>query len=245
MLGAALVPLLAGAALLLAPAAASAHPGETARTAITRADVSKPCPGDPIRADHVVRGSFPSALQGSYVMLPFTVPARTTAVRVKYCFDDNEAPTQPLADHTLDLGLYGPVARAGELWGPEQFRGWGGSSHPDVTVSAEGFSSESEYLARPRGHVPGKTTRGYRPGPIVPGRWAAELGVAAVAGRDYGDTDGAVAWRVEFEFGDDPKFADEPYEPAPYDTRPARSRRPGTWATCMCTPSIRRSATRR
>ena len=91
--------------------------------------------------------------------LPFDVPAGTTAVRVKYCFDQPEVPT-PNVRHTLDLGIYDPRG----------FRGWGGSSHPDVTLSPEGFSTEAEYLAKPKGNVPGKTTRGFRPGPIRPGQ---------------------------------------------------------------------------
>jgi len=33
------------------------------------------------------------------------VPAGTTAVRVKYCYDQPETPT-PNVHHTLDLGIY-------------------------------------------------------------------------------------------------------------------------------------------
>ncbi len=158
-------------------------------------------------------------------MLPFEVPRATTAVRVKYCFDQPDAPVStPVvsARHTLDLGLYGPRREGSRTWGMPEFRGWGGSSHPDVTVSAEGFSSEAEYTARPRIDPPGKTTRAFRPGPIRPGLWAVELGVAAVVPRALGDFDGKVGWRVEIELSDDPAFADEPYEPAAYDPRPAR-----------------------
>jgi hypothetical protein len=105
-------------------------------------------------------------------------------------------------------------------WGPDEFRGWGGSSHPDVTVSPAGFSSEEQYLARPKGHVPDRTTRGFRPGPIEPGRWAVELGVAAVVSQLEGDMDGRVAWRVEIELteGD----TGPPYEPAPYPRKPVK-----------------------
>ena len=84
--------------------------------------------------------------------------------------------------------------------------------------------------------MPGKTTRGFRPGPIPPGRWFAELGLAAIAGRALGDADGRVAWRVEVEYSSDPAFADQPYRKARYSTeaqaqegrlvhgRPARAR---------------------
>ena len=95
--------------------------------------------------------------------VPFDVPAGTTAVRVKYCFDQPEVPT-PNVRHTLDLGIYEPLRGGDQLPGVREFRGWGGSSHPDVTLSPEGFSTEAEYLAKPKGHVPGKTTRGFRPG---------------------------------------------------------------------------------
>jgi hypothetical protein len=83
----------------------------------------------------------------------------------------------------LDLGIYEPRSAANELWAEPEFRGWGGSSHPDVIVSSEGFSTEAQYLANPRGNVPGKTTRGFLPGPIRSGEGAVELGVAAVLPR--------------------------------------------------------------
>ena len=197
------------AALLLWPAAtAQAHTLATAADAIT-ASVAEPCPGDPIRIDQLTTGAFDSTLQGSFVRVPFDVPTGTTAVRVKYCFDQPEVPT-PNVRHTLDLGIEDPRG----------FRGWGGSSHPDVTLSAEGFSTEAEYLASPKGHVPGKTTRGFRPGRILPGRWTAELGLAAIAGRELGDTDGKVAWRIEIEYSSDPAFADQPYRKTPYPAKP-------------------------
>ena len=176
------------------------------------------CPGREIKPDRVITGEFGGELEKSYVLLPFQVPAGTTAIRVKYCHDQPDlAPPGVPNRHTLDLGLYGPRA---------EFRGWGGSSHPDVTVSAEGFSTEEQYLADPRVDPPGKTTRAFRPGPIVPGRWAVELGVAAIAGQELGDSDGKVAWRVEIALASDPAFADEPYRPTRV-RRAARTQRAG------------------
>jgi hypothetical protein len=165
----------------------------------------------------VITGEFPGDLEGSYVMVPFDVPAGTTQVRVKYCFDQPDSPTSSQLRHTLDLGLYEPRERTDQAWGIPEFRGWGGSSHPDVTLTAEGFSREADR----RKHVPGKTTRGFKPGAIEPGQWAAELGVAAV--EEQGDSDGKVGWRVEVELRSDAAFADQPYEPAPYDSGPART----------------------
>jgi hypothetical protein len=176
-----------------------------------------PCPGEPITPDRVVTGEFGAELRKSYVFVPFEVPAGTTAVRVKYCYDQPDAGATER--HTIDLGLYEPREVASRPWGIDEFRGWGGSSHPDVTVSPEGFGPRAESEDSPP-YVPGKTTRAFRPGPITPGQWAVELGVAAVIAE--GDSDGKVAWRVEIELDDDPAFADEPYRPANYSTKPVR-----------------------
>jgi hypothetical protein len=189
----------------------------------------QPCPGRAIETDRVITGEFGTGLAKSFVMVPFDVPRGATAIRVKYCFDRPESGT---SSHTLDLGLYEPRPGRSRLWGVDEFRGWGGSSHPDVTVSAEGFSTAAQYTASPRIEPPGKTTRAFRPGRIKPGRWAVELGVAAVIPQSEGDADGKVAWRVEIDLADDPAFADEPYRRARYDRAPAL-RRPGWYAGDM------------
>jgi hypothetical protein len=190
------------------------------------APLTTPCGGRAITPSKVITGEFGTELNKSYVMLPFDVPKGTTAIRVKYCWDRPESGT---SRHTLDLGIYEPRHWGDRVWGEREFRGWGGSSHPDVTVSAEGFSSEADYTANPRIEVPGKTTRAFLPGPIKPGQWAAELGVAAVIPQTDGDADGKVGWRVEIEFEDDPAFADEPYKPVKYDRR-AVPRHPGWYS---------------
>lgn len=163
------------------------------------------CSGAAITPTQVVTGQFPAALMGAYVMLPIEVPEGTTQVRVKYCWEGG--------GNTVDLGLW--QARDGDApWGVAQFRGWGGSSHPDVAISAQGFSTEAEYEAAPKGYVPGRTTRGFIPGPIPAGTWAAELGVGAVAATDANQL---ADWRVEIEISSDPAFAADPYVPADYD----------------------------
>lgn len=53
--------------------------------------------------------------------------------------------------------------------------------------------------------------------------------MAAVVPRSFGDLDEKVAWRVEIDLADDPAFADEPYQPARYDTTPAN--RAAGWYT--------------
>lgn len=192
-----------------------------------------PADTDPIQPDQSIEGEFGTDLERSYVLLPFDVPAGTTAVRVKYCYDqpDVKPPNSPIGN-TLDLGLYEARSDANDPWDEDEFRGWGGSSHPDVTVSENGFSSEAAYVAHPRTHVFGKTTRGFRPGAIRAGKWAVELGVAAVTSQLEGDADGKVAWRVEIELIDDPGYADAPYQPAPYDSTPANPD-PGWYAGDM------------
>lgn len=218
-----LAGILSACALLAFPAGAHAHELALA----TRAAAITPsgaCSGAEIEPAYEIEGSFPSSLQGSYVLLPFQVPQGTTAVRVKYCYDAADGPLASQAKNTLDLGIY-DARRTADVWGEREFRGWGGSSHPDVTISPEGF-------APVRGHVPGKTSRGFEPGPIPAGEWAVELGAGGIVPQAQGDSDGRVKWRVEIELSRDPAFADEPYAPAPYDTTSARSG-PGWYAGDM------------
>jgi hypothetical protein len=224
-------PVLAIVALSLlvcAPAAIAQQPPQTI-PAEPGAGLTAPCGGRAITPDRVIAGEFGTNVNKRYVLLPFDVPRGTTAVRVKYCWDRPESGPRR---HTLDLGIYEPRRAHSGLWGEREFRGWGGSSHPDVTLSAEGFSTEAQYTADPRVEVPGKTTRGFIPGRIKAGRWAVELGVGAVIPQSEGDADGKVKWRVEIELADDPAFKDEPYRPARYDKRPVRQR-PGWYAGDM------------
>lgn len=151
-------------------------------------------------ADQVFTGSFDRSLEGAYVMVPFEVPAGTTKVGLRLCHDQPEAPTSSQIKHTLDLGLFDASEDA---HGEEEFRGWGGSSRLHAWVS------------------PNEATLGFLPGSIPGGRWAAEIGVAAIA--TEGDSDGKVAWRLEVYHTNDPADADTPWTPAPYDGSPARS----------------------
>jgi hypothetical protein len=201
---------------------AAAHPPSASAIAPT-------CPaGDLLPgAEYRVEGSFDTSLQGSHVMLPFDVSAGTDAVRVRYCHDQPDVPSNPLLRHVLDLGLYQARSDPSDLWDEDEFRGWGGSSRPDVTVSPEGTIDPDP---PPVGAQ--KTTVGFVPGPIPEGEWAAELGLAAIVPQSEGDFDGQVAWRVEIDLIDDPGFSDEPYQPVPYETAPAQSA-PGWYAGDM------------
>ena len=212
-------------ALIGACAALWAQPAGAHHPAAALAAAPASCAGaadSSLHPPRVITGEFDTSLERSYVMLPFVVPAGTTAVRVRYCHDQPEAPTNAQIKHVLDLGLWEARPALGVPWAEPEFRGWGGSSHPDVTVSRNGFSSEAQYLANPKLHRQGRTTRGFRPGPLPAGEWAVELGVAAVASQLEGDSDGRVAWRVEIDLSTDPLWEADPYAPAPYDDTPAR-----------------------
>lgn len=192
------------------------------------AAIPQSCPGAPIRADRVLTGEVATDLQGGYVLAGFDVPQGATALRVRYCFDQPEVPT-PAGSNTLDLGIYEPPATAGKLWGAEEFRGWAGSELRDVIISPAGFGDDARYLKDKRTAEPGTTSRGYLPGPVPAGRWAAELGLAALISPALGNTDGLVGYRVEVEIGRDPIPAAARYAPPPVDTRPVRAE-PG-WYT--------------
>jgi hypothetical protein len=189
------------AALVLAAASLTPAPGTSS--------VPTSCPGqNEPTTPTVVTGTFPQALQGAYVLVPFDVPTGATRVRVKICFDQ---PDEPISvpgvfsvRNTLDLGIYQPLAPGGTLYGEKEFRGWGGSSRPNVLITPED-----------------STTVGFKPGPIPAGGWAAEIGVAAVSGPTEGDEDASVAWRLEIFTNSLSSDLDNPWTPTPYDTTPA------------------------
>ena len=195
---------------------------------VAYAAADAPCGGPPLESpDRVITGGFAKSAEGSYVMVPFQVPEGTDAIRVKYCHDQPLLTTVPGTDqvnkHTIDMGVYGAREPDDGLWDEDEFRGWGGSSRKDVTISPEGSIDPD-----PAPVATTQTTIGYRPGPIDPGQWAVELGVAAV-GVELPGEDGQVMLRVEIDLIDDPAFADQPYEPVAYDTTPANAN-PG-WYT--------------
>lgn len=155
-----------------------------------------------VTPEQVFTGSFGRAQQGSYLLVPFEVEPGITVITVRLCHDQVDL-NNSFVRHTLDLGIYEPSAQ--EPWHEDSFRGWGGSSRLNVTVTAEAES----------------TTVGFMPGDIPSGKWAAEIGVAAVSTQTEGDADGLVNWRLEVSTASDPSFADQPFTPAPYDEAPA------------------------
>lgn len=170
-----------------------------------------------------VSGTFTADQQNRFVLIPFDVPAGTTGVRVRYCFDSPGVPGAP--SHTLDLGVYEPKPAGAAFWGPAERRGWSGSAVRDVAISVNGFSSEARYLqqtvpgtSEKKYYVHGRTTRAYRPGAIPAGQWAVELGTAAITAPPV-DPNG-VDYRVRFETSTSTDWNDTPYNAVPYDTSP-------------------------
>jgi hypothetical protein len=178
-----------------------APPANAAAPAACPASADVPGNAAPAR---VVTGRFETNREGAYVLVPFAVPSGATRVQLRLCYDQPDTPLNARIKHTLDLGVYEPTSDG--FFDTQEFRGWGGSSRPEVVLTPE----ES-------------TTVGFDPGPLPSGEWAAEIGVAAVAAQTEGDLDGGVEWRLEIYLTDDPEDADEPYVPAPYDDTPAKT----------------------
>ncbi len=122
---------------------------------------------DPAGAPLQFTGHVTPAQARSYQLQPFAVVPGTGRVELSYGWTESGAlPPTPLTASTLDLGLWdGHGYRSAR-----GFRGWSGSR--------QGRSD--------RGQAPvfveaAQADRGYVPGPIEPGIWYAELGVAAVS----------------------------------------------------------------
>lgn len=108
----------------------------------------------------VIRGTALPADEKTYLVLPFEVVAGTTRVEVDYEWSPlpPALPANPITQTVLDLGLWDEHGYRS----PDGFRGWSGSRAKKIFVQAD--SAE----------------RAYRPGPVKPGIWFAELGLAAI-----------------------------------------------------------------
>ena len=119
-------------------------------------------------------GSVSSADAKTYRLQPFVVAPGTERVEVSYRWTEKAGnpPGNPLTATTLDLGLWDEDG----VRSPDGFRGWGGSRQGRIDLEqAPSFVQEDA------------ADRGYQPGRVKPGVWAAELGIAAVSpnGADY------------------------------------------------------------
>jgi hypothetical protein len=135
------------------------------------APVARCVPGGPLVE---FRGMVSEADARTYAYLPFNVVKGTTRIEVGYEWSENSVVTDPLDETTLDLGL-----RESGLGASAGFRGWSGSNQAKL------------HEGQPRVFVQSDAaSRSYMPGPIRPGTWNIELGIAAVSSV-------GAAWRVE------------------------------------------------
>lgn len=200
-------------ALLVAPGAAQAVPC--------------PLPGaaDPTFTDVPldISGNFESDRQGQFVQIPFQVPADTTAIRVRYSYDQLPAlasnPANPCGGgpNTLDIGAYEPRAPGQAFWDIDGSRGWSGSAVRDLAISENRFTPDATYDEKRKAFVQGFTTRAYRPGLIPAGEWAVELGLGHI---DDTDVDG-IDYRVRVETSSDPVWSGNPRTEVDQDPNPA------------------------
>jgi hypothetical protein len=135
--------------------------------------------GEPV----VLTGSVTRADAKRYLLLPFRVAPGTTRIEIGYAWTD-EAPraSTPLTQTVLDLGLWDEQGYRSV----QGFRGWSGSRQGKLHAGQAPIAVQAD-----------AADRNYRPGPIRPGVWHAELGVAAVG------PSGAF-WRVELTCSDPP-----------------------------------------
>lgn len=127
--------------------------------------------------------------RSAYRLVPFDVEGPATALRIRLAVD------RPGADSVVDLGLFGPGPTG---FGSDAFRGWSGSERSEVIVAVD------------------RATPGYRPGPIVPGRWHVLLGLCRLPPE-------GCAYRIAVEVGDGSPawLAGLAAVPLPGDDRPA------------------------
>jgi len=118
-------------------------------------------------------GAITSSDAKTYSEHPFAVASGTTRVEVTYDWADQPLlpglpppPSTPLTQTVLDLGLWDQHGYRDH----NGFRGWSGSREGRTSTGQEPVFVQADIAQR-----------GYRPDPIEPGVWWAELGVGAVA----------------------------------------------------------------
>ena len=143
-------------------------------------------------------GTVDTSAAKTYLLKPFTVPEGTARVEVAYTWD-------PIATGVIDLGVWDATGTSGR----DAFRTWSGSRQGRIDKSMP-----------PEVISPDRNERTVVAGPIEPGTWHIELGIAAL--------DQALTWRVELRCPAGPSGS--PLAPDPVDpTHVARSG-PGWYA---------------
>ncbi len=130
---------------------------------------------EPQRTILTCAGSLAASQQGSYVHVPFDVPADAVRLDVEYAYSARIGAEPHLTGgNTIDLGV---MDSRGIDFLAAGFRGWSGSERAAFFI-AEGACPE---LAE------GDATPGYIAGPLPPGRWHILLGLykVAAAGCEY------------------------------------------------------------
>ncbi len=193
--------LLAGvAACLLMPSMATA------------ADCGLPgSPGTGMSEALNVQGDVAAAKTGGYLQIPFTVPAGTKGIQVRYSYDNPSDTCVGPNANTLDMGVYQPKANpSSPAYEQTDRRGWSGSAVKNLAIAENGFTDDTTYDADRKAFVNGFTTRAYEPGPIQSGNWAVELGIAYV---DPTDTDG-IHYHVQVLTSSDNAWGNADYVPS-------------------------------
>lgn len=114
-----------------------------------------------------IRGEVATDDQKTYRMLPFEVSAQTGRVELSYGWTEkNGPPVNQFTRTTLDLGLWDQ----GGYRNQAAFRGWGGSRQGRIDENDPPIFVQAD-----------SADRGFTPGPVLPGTWHAELGIAAVS----------------------------------------------------------------
>ncbi len=108
-----------------------------------------------------VRGTTLPDDAKTYLVVPFEVKPGASRIEVDYDWDvlPPALPDDPVNQTVLDLGLWDEHGYRSA----EGFRGWSGNRHKSIFVQAD------------------TAQRAYRPGPVNPGTWYVELGLAAVS----------------------------------------------------------------
>ncbi len=139
-------------------------------------------------------GTVDTSDSKTFMYLPFKVAEGTTRVEVGYAWSELGTPRDQFDFTTLDLALRDGGVRS---WtsASEGFRGWSGSNQAKLHQNQPRIFVQAD-----------SASRSYSPGPVEPGTWNVEVGVAA------GSSVGAF-WRVEVECFNPPVGSPPPPDP--------------------------------
>lgn len=160
-------------------------------------------------ADEVVyEGTLTADVNQDYLQIPFDIGNGVKGIRIRYCYSNQVAGQ---ASPTLDLGVYGPKQAGAANWTMDDLRGWTGSAIRVAGIGENGYTDVETYNQSRKAYVPGRTNRGFTPGPIDPGTWAVELGAGWIP-------PGGVDFKVGIVRSSDASvWANEPFRPRPYE----------------------------